>query len=757
MNIQDDYLGRADDVPSQSESGENRDGPREGTYLLSGPKKKKAPTWWQRQSKCRIFVYATTIVLVVTVVAAVLTYAVILPDFVDPPPSDPNTPVVQSPDAPTLLAANYTSLSFMWELPASVLPDLLLNFLVQQSDQGYATFTTVYNGTGTNLTVSGLLPAHDYFYQVRVYTVDGLLSNYSDVATFTTLTPGVASAPPAVFPVSTNQTEITFAWLPPTADNGDLITAYESNVTCLGDPRAQCNGQCQYGECCCQWYLQEQGECLAPSKCTDFLHHGVCAESPRIELNFTGTTPTFPNTEMTFVVDGLVADCSCEVSVRANNSVGWSEWSPPVLLLTDSANATVPSAPPAPTASQVNMTSMVVTAPPPSTDGGAMVTEYRIYMALVVTATPNTTNTGTVSPTPSPPPLIPPPTATPSPSHGGGGGNSSHPTATPTVTPTTGTNTTNTSTTTLYTSSSSRSSSSPASSSTSSSSTTSTTTPSSSSPSSPSTTTTTTTTTTSSSYNYTLVYDGYLSTAFFGGLVPDTTYSLFVVCFNHVGWSANGTAVNVTTPSVQVPATPAPPTFVSASPESIAVQWVAPNDEGQPIDSYQLQYKIADNDQFSTAYLGHNLTANVTGLTTNATYDFQVRAHNGMGYSLYSPSVNFATYGVCGDQGDLLALQELGTYNDKYSDCSFKCLAKTTCVASCIISDFPNMTQSCTLCYGDFAACAKSNCESICAVNSNSEKCQECSASNCLGALVSCAGIPCLSQAILQDYCPQGA
>ena len=84
------------------------------------------------------------------------------------------------------------------------------------------------------------------------------------------------------------------------------------------------------------------------------------------------------------------------------------------------------------------------------------------------------------------------------------------------------------------------------------------------------------------------------------------------------------------------PATPAPPTFVVISDTSIAVTWVEPDDSGDPIVSYDLQYKLFVDSVWLDISNQTDLTETVTGLNAGTSYDFRVRATNGNGDSGWS-------------------------------------------------------------------------------------------------------------------------
>ena len=105
------------------------------------------------------------------------------------------------------------------------------------------------------------------------------------------------------------------------------------------------------------------------------------------------------------------------------------------------------------------------------------------------------------------------------------------------------------------------------------------------------------------------------------------------------------------------PATPAAPVAVTGA-LSATLTWVAPADNGSPIDSYQVRYTVSGNggarnaSPTSGTCVGNvaapALTCTVLGLTATSRVSFDLRAHNGSGFSSWSRSSNTVTIGAAG-------------------------------------------------------------------------------------------------------------
>ena len=124
------------------------------------------------------------------------------------------------------------------------------------------------------------------------------------------------------------------------------------------------------------------------------------------------------------------------------------------------------------------------------------------------------------------------------------------------------------------------------------------------------------------------------------------TNSAEVIAFaNHVRGLTDQNAMLTLTddPDATEPATPAAPTLVVNSHTAIAATWVEPDDGGDPITSYDLQYKRTVDSVWTEISDQTDLTETVTGLSASTSYDFQVRATNGIGDSLWSATAQATT------------------------------------------------------------------------------------------------------------------
>ena len=97
------------------------------------------------------------------------------------------------------------------------------------------------------------------------------------------------------------------------------------------------------------------------------------------------------------------------------------------------------------------------------------------------------------------------------------------------------------------------------------------------------------------------------------------------------------------------PAAPAAPTAVAGA-LSATVSWLAPADNGSPIDSYQVRYtvrgganNVAPTSGTCVSIVAPTLSCTVTGLAAAARVTFDVRAHNASGFSSWSRSSSSVT------------------------------------------------------------------------------------------------------------------
>ncbi len=102
--------------------------------------------------------------------------------------------------------------------------------------------------------------------------------------------------------------------------------------------------------------------------------------------------------------------------------------------------------------------------------------------------------------------------------------------------------------------------------------------------------------------------------------------------------------VSVTDVSGEAPGKPAAPTVSAASVTSLSVNWSAPDNAGPAIDDYDVQYREgASGDWSDGGHSGTAVTATLTGLSENTSYQVQVRAKNDEGAGAWSDSGSGAT------------------------------------------------------------------------------------------------------------------
>jgi len=129
------------------------------------------------------------------------------------------------------------------------------------------------------------------------------------------------------------------------------------------------------------------------------------------------------------------------------------------------------------------------------------------------------------------------------------------------------------------------------------------------------------------------------------GLTNGTTYSFKVAAVNSAGTGNFSGSVDA------VPATvPGAVTSLAAnkSGTSASLTWTAPSSNGgSAITDYKVEYKLSDSPTWSTFTDGVSATtgATVSGLTSNATYDFQVTTKNAAGFSTAVSTVTLVPTG----------------------------------------------------------------------------------------------------------------
>ena len=97
--------------------------------------------------------------------------------------------------------------------------------------------------------------------------------------------------------------------------------------------------------------------------------------------------------------------------------------------------------------------------------------------------------------------------------------------------------------------------------------------------------------------------------------------------------------VTVTDVNTEAPGKPAAPTVAPASVSRLTVMWSAPSNAGPAITDYDVQYRAGTSGDWSDgSHVGTALTATLTGLSENTSYQVQVRATNDEGTGAWSAS-----------------------------------------------------------------------------------------------------------------------
>ena len=97
--------------------------------------------------------------------------------------------------------------------------------------------------------------------------------------------------------------------------------------------------------------------------------------------------------------------------------------------------------------------------------------------------------------------------------------------------------------------------------------------------------------------------------------------------------------VTVTDVAGEAPGKPAAPTVSAASVSSLTVNWSAPDNAGPAIDDYDVQYRAGTTGDWSDGnHVGTAVTATLSSLSENTSYQVQVRATNDEGTGSWSDS-----------------------------------------------------------------------------------------------------------------------
>ena len=102
--------------------------------------------------------------------------------------------------------------------------------------------------------------------------------------------------------------------------------------------------------------------------------------------------------------------------------------------------------------------------------------------------------------------------------------------------------------------------------------------------------------------------------------------------------------VTVMDDDTEAPAAPDAPSVSPASVTSLTVTWLAPDNDGPEITDYDVQYRAGTSAPWSDgSHIGTALTAILTGLEEDTSYQVQVRATNAEGTGGWSASGSGAT------------------------------------------------------------------------------------------------------------------
>ena len=130
-------------------------------------------------------------------------------------------------------------------------------------------------------------------------------------------------------------------------------------------------------------------------------------------------------------------------------------------------------------------------------------------------------------------------------------------------------------------------------------------------------------------------------------LTTGVYYQFKVSAINAIGESTQSVAVMLI--AATVPDVPSTPIMLAAEEDFITIGWSAPNNGGDDIDDYEVDWKIDTNDLFSTIQSSNNqLQFTVEGLRAGRLYQFRVRAKNDVGLSESTPEVTFMAARVPG-------------------------------------------------------------------------------------------------------------
>jgi hypothetical protein len=120
------------------------------------------------------------------------------------------------------------------------------------------------------------------------------------------------------------------------------------------------------------------------------------------------------------------------------------------------------------------------------------------------------------------------------------------------------------------------------------------------------------------------------------GLTAGTSYTFTVTATNAQSLTSSASSTSAAVTPYDIPVAPATPSTVSGDMD-ITVSWTVPSNGGSAITGYKLRYSSNGGSSWGAATsVGNVLTYNVTGLTDNTNYQFQIAATNAAGDSVWS-------------------------------------------------------------------------------------------------------------------------
>lgn len=124
------------------------------------------------------------------------------------------------------------------------------------------------------------------------------------------------------------------------------------------------------------------------------------------------------------------------------------------------------------------------------------------------------------------------------------------------------------------------------------------------------------------------------------GLIPGTAYSYKIRAYNAAGISAYSNEVTTKTPAGDLPDAPAN-LKATATKDSITLTWT---DYSYNETGFKIERRAGTGNFTQIATVGKNVTSYTnTGLSTNNTYEYRVRAYNSYGDSPYTEDVSITT------------------------------------------------------------------------------------------------------------------